>query len=93
MFDWVEAAGNYSRLHVGPKVHLLRETMNTLELRLDPKRFLRIHRSTIVRTDRIRELKPWFKGEYLVVLLNGSELPLSRGYKDRMRQFVTRSGL
>ena len=81
--DWIEAAGNYVRLHVGRESHLLRETMNTIETRLDPAHFLRIHRSTIVNLDRIKEMQPWFSGEYVVLLKDGTELRLSRGYRDK----------
>src|SRR5438874_3557003 len=62
--DWIEAAGNYLRLHAGTETHLLRETMNALEGRIDPARFLRIHRSTIVNIERIREIQPLFHGDY-----------------------------
>ena len=79
--DWVEAAGNYLRVHAGGKTHSLRETMNNLEARLDPERFWRIHRSTIVNVDRIRELQPLFHGDYVVVLRDGTELMLSRTYR------------
>jgi two-component system LytT family response regulator len=81
--DWIEAAGNYVRLHVGKESHLLRETMNTIETRLDPAHFLRIHLSTIVNLDRIKEMQPWFSGEYVVLLKDGTELRLSRGYRDK----------
>ena len=79
--DWVEAAGNYLRLHVGAATHLLRETMNNLEARLDPECFWRIHRSTLVNVDRIRELQPLFHGDYVVILQDGTELTLSRTYR------------
>ncbi len=79
--DWVEAAGNYLRLHVGSAEHLLRETMNNLEARLDPEHFWRIHRSTLVNVDRIRELQPLFHGDYVVILRDGKELTLSRTYR------------
>jgi two-component system, LytTR family, response regulator len=62
--DWVESEGNYVRLHVGKETHLLRETLNQMEERLDPDQFFRIHRSTIVNLDRIKELQPWFHGDY-----------------------------
>ena len=62
--DWVEAEGNYVRLHIGAHSHLLRETMKGMEAALDPERFIRIHRSTIVNTERIKELQPLFHGEY-----------------------------
>lgn len=83
--DWIEAAGNYVRLHVGNEAHLLRETMNGLEARLDPSRFLRIHRSTIVNVDRIQELQAWFHGDYIVILRDGRQLTLSRGYRQRVQ--------
>jgi two-component system, LytTR family, response regulator len=87
--DWIEAAGNYVRLHVGRDAHLLRETMNTLATRLDPSIFIRVHRSTIVRVDCIREMQPWFSGEYVIVLRDGTKLKLSRGYRE---QVVTQLG-
>jgi len=82
--DWIEAEGNYVRLHAGKEAHLLRETMNHLETRLDPQRFLRIHRSTIANIERIKELHPWFKGEHVVILRDGSRLTLGRAYRDRL---------
>ena len=82
--DWMEAADNYVSLHTGAETHLIRETMNALEQRLDPRRFLRIHRSTIVNADRIKELRPWFHGEYVVLLKNGAELTLSRTYREKI---------
>jgi two-component system LytT family response regulator len=82
--DWVEAADNYVRLHVGPESHLLRETMGSLEARLDPTKFLRIHRSTVVNIDRLKELQPWFHGDYIVTLQDGTRLNLSRTYRDRV---------
>lgn len=82
--DWLEAAGDYVRLHVGEKTHLLRETMGTIEAKLDPQRFARIHRSTIVNLERIRELQPYFNREYIVVLKDGTKLKLSRSYRERL---------
>ncbi len=84
--DWIEAAGNYVRLHLGDDSHLFRETMNNMEGRLDAHRFVRIHRSRIVNTDRIKELQPWFNGEYVVVLQNGARLTLSRGYREKLQE-------
>jgi two-component system LytT family response regulator len=84
--DWVEAAGNYVRLHLGSESHLFRETMSRMEARLDVRRFVRVHRSHIVNTERIKELQPWFNGESVVVLRNGTRLPLSRGYRDRLQE-------
>ena len=80
--DWIEAEGNYVRLHVGKESHLLRETMNHLASRLDPAKFLRIHRSTLVHIERIKELQPMFSGDYTVILRDGTELTLSRTYRD-----------
>jgi two-component system LytT family response regulator len=84
--DWIEAAGNYVRLHMGDDSHLFRETMNNIESRLDAGRFVRVHRSRIVNTDRIKELQPAATGEYVVVLQNGTRLPLSRGYRDKLQE-------
>ncbi|HEY1375440.1 MAG TPA: LytTR family DNA-binding domain-containing protein [Gemmataceae bacterium] len=86
--DWIEAAGNYSRLHVGKRTHLLRETMTALEARLDPKRFVRIHRSTIVNLERIRELQPYFHGDYVVLLHDGTQLTLSRTHRQKLHEVV-----
>jgi two-component system LytT family response regulator len=82
--DWIEAEGDYMKFHVGGRAHLMRETMARLEARLDPKRFIRIHRSTIVNIDRLRKLSPSFAGEYAVVLQDGTKLKLSRGYHERI---------
>jgi two-component system, LytTR family, response regulator len=84
--DWIEAAGNYVRLHLGEESHLFRETMNGMEARLDARRFVRIHRSRIVNTERIKELQPWFNGEYVVILRNGTRLTLSRGYREKLQE-------
>lgn len=84
--DWVEADGNYVSVHSSKKAHLLRETITSLEQQLDPKKFVRIHRSSIVRLDRIKELKPWFHGEYRIILLDGTQLTLSRNYRDRLQE-------
>jgi two-component system LytT family response regulator len=84
--DWIEAAGNYVRLHMGEESHLFRETMNNIEARLDASRFMRVHRSRIVNTERIKELQPAATGEYVVVLQNGTRLPLSRGYRDKLQE-------
>ncbi len=86
--DWIEAEGKYVRLHVGRESHLLREPIGTLEAQLDPRRFLRIHRSTIVNVDRIRELQPWFHNEYRVLLRDGTELMLSRGCRKKLAELL-----
>jgi two-component system, LytTR family, response regulator len=86
--DWIEASGNYVRLHVGTDAHLLRESMKNMERRLDPSTFVRIHRSAIVNVDRIRELEPWFHGEYIVILRDGTRLTSSRVFSDRLNALI-----
>ncbi len=82
--DYIEAEGDYMKFHVGGRTHLMRETMARLEARLDPQRFIRIHRSTIVNFDRLRKLTPSFGGDYTVILQDGTKLRLSRGYHERI---------
>lgn len=82
--DWIEAADNYACLHCGREVHVLRETMSELELRLDPARFIRVHRSAIVNLDRVRELQPWFRGDYKVLLQDGTELTLTKSHREKL---------
>lgn len=82
--DWIEAEKDHVRIHVGKLAHVIRETMKNLEGQLDPAQFVRIHRSTIVNLERVKELYPMFKGEYIVVLHDGTELKLSRGYRDHL---------
>ena len=86
--DWVEAEGNYLRLHGNATSHLIRGNMNEMEAKLDPERFMRIHRSTIVNLQRIREIQPWFHGHHRVVMTTGQELKLSRYQKDKLRQLL-----
>jgi two-component system LytT family response regulator len=86
--DWIEAEGNYVRLHMGPQSHLLRETMKGMESVLDAGQFIRIHRSTIVNADRIRELQPLFHGEYAVILRDGTRLVASRGPDNRLKKLL-----
>jgi len=86
--DWIEAEGDYMKFHVGGRSHLMRETMARLESRLDAKKFIRIHRSTIVNIDRLRKLSPSFAGEYAVILHDGTKLKLSRGYHERIASLL-----
>jgi two-component system LytT family response regulator len=79
--DWIEAEGNYCRLHVGDRAYEIRETLSALNLKLNPGDFLRIHRSSIVNVHRIKEIQPWFHGYHVVLLENGQQLRMSR-YKD-----------
>jgi two-component system LytT family response regulator len=85
---WIGAEGNYARLHAGKRSYLMRETMSNLESKLDPGRFIRIHRSTIVSTDAIAELEPLFQGDYVVVLRDGTRLTSSRGYRGNLQAFM-----
>ena len=86
----VEAAGNYVKLVVGDRAHLVRETMARMEQALDPATFVRIHRSTIVNMDRVRHMEPWFSGEYLVHMEDGTQLRMSRWYRDRVFDLLAR---
>ena len=88
--DWVEAEGNYVRLHAGDQVHLMRETMNGLIDRIGPKRFFRIHRSRIVNIKKVKELLIAGGGDYQVVLVDGTKLGLSRLYRDALQEQLTR---
>jgi two-component system, LytTR family, response regulator len=86
---WIEAAGNYLELHSGKDSHLIREPIGDFEQRLNPERFIRIHRSCIVNVEHIKELQPGFGGEYLVVMNDGQQLTASRGYRDRLQQLLS----
>jgi len=86
--DWIEAAGNYVRIHSGSDSHVLRNTITAMEQQLTRTGFLRIHRSLIVNIDRIRLLESCGYGEYLVVLNNGKKLSLSRGYRHHLDRFL-----
>jgi two-component system LytT family response regulator len=88
LIDWIEAASNYVRIHAAGKEFLLRETMTSLESKLDPNDFVRIHRSTIVRVDRIRELEPLFQGDYVVILEDNTRLTSSRGYREKLQELL-----
>jgi Response regulator of the LytR/AlgR family len=86
--DWIEAADNYVEIHVGKQVHLMRETLSNLEQRLQPHRFLRIHRSRLVNADRIKEMHPLFHGEYELVLHDGTRLTSSRHYREVLQSLL-----
>jgi two-component system LytT family response regulator len=88
--DWFEASGNYVRIHVGKASHLIRDTMQRVEGQLDPSMFVRIHRAVIVNLDRIRELQPWFAGDYVVILRDGRQLKLSRTYREQLHNRMQR---
>ncbi|HWS90009.1 MAG TPA: LytTR family DNA-binding domain-containing protein [Pyrinomonadaceae bacterium] len=86
--DWVEGAGDYLTLHSGSQTHLIRETMGNLHAKLDPQKFLRIHRSTIVNIERIKDIRPLYKGEYVITLTSGIGLKASRGYRHELQQLL-----
>jgi two-component system LytT family response regulator len=86
--NWVEAAGNYVMLHIGDEKHLIRETMNEMEEKLNPDKFMRVHRSAIVNIDYITEIRSWVHHEYLVILKDGTKLTLSRKYRDNLKIFT-----
>jgi len=80
--DWFETDGNYVRVHVGKSTYLIRSTANRLQEELDPRRFARIHRRFLVNIDRVVGLEPWFGGDAIVLLRDGSKLRLSRNYRE-----------
>jgi two-component system LytT family response regulator len=86
--DWVEASGNYAKIHTKSDAHLLRESMKNMEGKLDPRVFVRIHRSAIVNIDRIKELEPWFHGEYVVIMRDGTRLTASRVFSERLSALI-----
>ena len=87
----IESEGNYVRVYDNQKGYLLRETISNLEEQLDPKQFRRIHRSAIVKIDRIKEMQPWFHGEYRIIMENGKELTLTRNYRQNFQGAVGNS--
>ncbi len=87
--DWVEASGNYVRIHARGTTHTMRSTLAAFQERLDPDRFLRIHRSIVVNLDRVREITPWFHGDYAVILRDGERLSLSRTYRPQVERLLT----
>jgi len=86
--DWVEAAGNYVKLHAGRESYSMREAISRIAERLDPAQFARIHRSIIVNVRKIKALQPCNRGEYMVILKDGKELSCSRGYRARLQGLI-----
>ena len=80
--DFVEASGKEVHVHVGATVYQVRESMNSVESRLDQTRFIRVHRGTIVNTSRIREMQPWFQGEFVLILRDGRRVVTGRSYRE-----------
>ena len=85
--DWIESSRNNVKLHVGPHAYLFHETTAGIEGKLDPRKFMRIHRSSIVNIERIKEMHPWFNGDYSVTLRDGTQLTMSSTYRDRLKEF------
>jgi two-component system LytT family response regulator len=85
--DWIESSRNNVRLHVGKEIYVYHETTSGIEGKLDPKKFFRIHRSTIVNIEKIKEMHPWFNGDYAVTLKDGTKLTLSSTYRERLKEF------
>jgi two-component system, LytTR family, response regulator len=90
--DWLEAAGNYVTIHAGREKHMFRETLRNLSDRLDPARFVRLHRSSVVNVDRLRELLPWARGEQVAVLNDGTQLPIGRAFRERLMSVMNGVG-
>jgi two-component system LytT family response regulator len=86
--EYVSAEGNYLSLHTGKESHLIRSTLNQFEAKLDPEKFVRIHRSTVINIDFVREMHPLFNGDQLVVMKNGKELTLSRNFRDKLTDLL-----
>jgi two-component system LytT family response regulator len=79
--DYLQSEGNYVRIHRGQEIHRVRSTLAGLMLRLDPARFIRIHRSTVVNVERIDQVQPWFGGDHVAILKDGTKLRVSRRYR------------
>ena len=88
--DWIEADGNYVRLHAGTESHYVRETLAGMEAQLPADGFMRISRSLLVNLDRVKELQPLFYGDYVVILRDGSKLNMTRNYRDRLESILAR---
>lgn len=85
--SWIEASGNYVKLHLEDSTHLIRGSLKTLEKKLDPLRFIRIHRSSMVNINMVKAIEPWFSGDFKVKLKNGKKLKMSRNYKQKLDRF------
>jgi two-component system, LytTR family, response regulator len=88
--DWLEAEGKYVRLHVGPRTHLIRDTLTRLEEALDPSLFRRVHRSTIVNLERVREIDTLFQGDCVLILQDGTRLNAGRAYRRSLDELIGR---
>jgi two-component system LytT family response regulator len=89
--DWIEADDDHVIVHAGASAWRTRERLTEVERRLDPRRFVRIHRSTVVQVNRVRELEPWFHGDYVVVMQSGAKLRLSRTRREHVAKLLGRA--
>ncbi len=89
--DWLEADGNYVRIHCGNESHYVRETLASLEAQLPAEKFMRVSRSALVNLDRVKEFQPLFYGDYSVLLLSGAKLSMSRNYRERLDKLMKRA--
>ncbi|MEW6213263.1 MAG: LytTR family DNA-binding domain-containing protein, partial [Acidobacteriota bacterium] len=89
--DWIDSAANYARLHVSGKEHLVRETLKSIEARLNPEIFIRVHRSAIINVERIASVESHFHGEYIVTMCDGAKLTTSRTHSDKLRAILHQS--
>jgi two-component system LytT family response regulator len=88
--DWIEADDDLVRIHAGKAVHAHRSTLTHLEQRLPASKFLRVHRSTLVNVDRIREIQPWFQGDWVLILNDGTRLHSGKSYRSKVREYIER---
>jgi len=86
--NWIESAANYVSLHVGREVHLMRGTMSAMEEKLDPDKFIRVNRAAIINIEFIREIQPFFNGEYIINLKDDTQITLSRKYREKLKNFI-----
>jgi two-component system LytT family response regulator len=88
--DWIEADDDLVRIHAGKAIHAHRSTLTHLEERLPASKFLRVHRSTLVNVDRIREIQPWFQGDWVLILNDGTRLHSGKSYRSKVREYIER---
>jgi two-component system LytT family response regulator len=86
--DWLEAVDNYVRVHVGRQTYVVRATLSRMESRLPAAQFLRVHRSSIVNVDRVREVQPWFQGDYVLILNDGTRVTSGRSYRPALQRLL-----
>lgn len=86
--QWVDAAGDYMCVHTTEQTHIMRKTMKELDLQLDPRKFVRVHRSAIVNINYVQKLISHISGEYHLILSNGSELKVSRSHRDKVKEMI-----